>query len=416
MVHETNAEPADLARLLDSIHTSTNLVPDIQTRLTAFRAVGPENSGPGEAAKARYVESFLRSNGVEDMVHVDAPDPRVEGGVRPNIIATIPGRSPRALWLFAHMDVVPEGEASLWQTNPWKVVQKGDLLYGRGVEDNQQALTSMLVLACALHRTGIVPGLTLKLVFLSDEECGNTRGMAYLVKERADLFPREDLYIIPDSGSPEGNLIEIAEKSVFRFKFTVQGRQCHASTPAKGVNSLVAMARIVLALEKLNEIFPQTNALFEPATSTFTPTMHEKNVEATNILPGQDVFWMDCRALPGIDPACVFERVKEIAAKAASSMGASVLVEQGQVIEASETPQDAPVVKALSRALRAEGLEPRVMGIGGSTVACLLRYLGLGACAWSTILNTCHEPNEHSSISATLRDAAVFARILLGEI
>ena len=340
-----------LDEILDTVRKSSDLVCDIQKKLTAFRAVGPENAGPGEAAKARYVEEFLCAQGVGDILHVDAKDTRVAGGLRPNLVATIPGKSKRALWLFAHMDVVPEGEASLWKTNPWDVVQKGDLLYGRGVEDNQQALTSMLVLAHALNKGNVTPNLTLKLVFISDEECGNTMGMAHLLEERPDLFKKDDLYIIPDSGSPDGSLIEIAEKGVFRMKFTVTGSQCHASTPGKGVNSLQAMANVVMAMDKLYGFFPEENPLFEPSTCTFTPTMHEKNVSATNILPGQDIFWMDCRALPGVDPQKVYEQARDLAESAAAFVGATVRVELDSLTEASETPKDAKVVQALSHAL-----------------------------------------------------------------
>lgn len=402
-----------LAAVLASLQNRESLVQDIQSTLTAFRAVGPQNAGPGEARKAAWIEDYLRGCQVSDIVHVDAPDPQAEGGIRPNLVATIPGRSRQALCLFAHMDVVPEGELSLWDTNPWEVVRKGDLLYGRGVEDNQQALTSMLLLARALHEAGVTPALTIRLVFISDEECGNTLGMAWLLDRRADLFAADDLCIVPDSGSPSGSLVEVAEKSVFRFKCTVRGKQCHASTPDKGVNSLTVMARIITALDELHAAFPLENPLFDPPRSTFTPTRHETNVEGTNILPGQDVFWVDCRAIPGVEPEAVFAKAEEIATGVARQYGAVASIERGYVIAASETATDSRVVTALTRALAAEGVTAQNIGIGGSTVACLLRMRGLGACAWSTILNTCHEPNEHSSISATVRDAAVFARIAM---
>ena len=42
-----------LAEILDTVRGSSDLVCDIQKKLTAFRAVGPENAGPCEAAKAR---------------------------------------------------------------------------------------------------------------------------------------------------------------------------------------------------------------------------------------------------------------------------------------------------------------------------------------------------------------------------
>jgi len=45
-------------------------------------------------------------------------------------------------------------------------------------------------------------------------------------------------------------------------------------------------------------------------------------------------------------------------------------------------------------------------------VAALLRARGIPAAVWSTILECCHEPNEHSSISATVRDAQVFGRVV----
>ena len=58
-------------------------------------------------------------------------------------------------------------------------------------------------------------------------------------------------------------------------------------------------------------------------------------------------------------------------------------------------------------------MEARPTGIGGGTVAALLRQAGLPAVVWSCIRNTCHQHNEHSSISATIRDAQVFAHVLM---
>ena len=73
-----------------------------------------------------------------------------------------------------------------------------------------------------------------------------------------------------------------------------------------------------------------------------------------------------------------------------------------------------PGIGSLTQALAEAGITPRPVGIGGATVAALLRHRGLAACVWSTILSCCHEPNEHSSITATMKDAQVFARIVLG--
>ncbi len=406
-------QPSVLPSLLDAVDSMTERVVELQTALTACRAVGPENGGQGEGPKADFIEGVLRAAGVADILRVDAPDERVPGGLRPNIVATLPGRQPRALWLFAHMDVVPAGDPSLWRTDPWQVVRDGDRLTGRGVEDNQQSLVSMLVLAEALHSLQITPELTLKLVFMSDEECGNGKGLNHVLAGRRDLFPDDDLYIVPDGGSPEGEQILVAEKSIYWLKVTVTGAQCHASTPDRGHNSLVGAAAAVLALRRLDEAFPQRDALFAPDRCTFTPTRHESNVDGVNIMPGRDVFWVDCRLLPGVVPDAGRAAAQELASEACEAHGCTAAVEEGMLQSASRTDPESPVVRLLAAALESEGAKPRVVGIGGGTVAAPLRRAGLSACVWSTILGCCHEPNESSSIAATLRDARVFARLLL---
>ncbi len=406
-------ESTTLEKVLSCLDGMDDLVFSLQQTLTAARAVGPENGGHGEAEKARLIEGFLSGLGITDIVHVDAEDRRVPAGIRPNFVASIGGSSPRNLWLFAHMDVVPEGDLSLWTTDPWQVVREGDTLYGRGVEDNQQSLVSMLLLAKALADEDVRPELGLKLVFLSDEECGSALGMNHLLAERLDLFDRDDLYIVPDGGAANGDEIEIAEKHTLRLKIVVTGRQCHASLPHKGINSLAAMGRILVALERLHDEFPQEDALFSPACSTFTPTRHDLNVEGANILPGRDVFYLDCRLHPELSPEAVTARVTGMAREAAAPLGAAVEVSMEMLERASRVSPDAPIVKALSRAVEARGLFPKLIGIGGSTVAAALRHKGLDACVWSTIDCCCHEPNEHGSIRAAIEDAKTFARIVL---
>ena len=38
---------------------------------------------------------------------------------------------------------------------------------------------------------------------------------------------------------------------------------------------------------------------------------------------------------------------------------------------------------------------------------------GLAAAVWSCVENTCHQPNERSSITAAIKDAQVFTHILM---
>ena len=127
------------------IKNSTRDMVALETLLTSIPAIAPESGGNGESEKCAALEAWLLQAGFSksQFVHLDAPDTRVKSGVRPNLLVTIPGKSDDfAIWVMAHMDVVPTGELSLWESDPWTVVEKDGKLFGRGVEDNQQGLVS----------------------------------------------------------------------------------------------------------------------------------------------------------------------------------------------------------------------------------------------------------------------------------
>ena len=104
-----SAQPL-LDALLHHLSAQGDTVETLQRRLTAFRALGPENGGDGEMPKARQIADLLGGPGSPFTLRwCNAPDARVSCGERPNLIAHLPGREARTLWLFAHTDVVPAG-------------------------------------------------------------------------------------------------------------------------------------------------------------------------------------------------------------------------------------------------------------------------------------------------------------------
>lgn len=399
--------------LKEKIFALSEKVAEYQATLSAFKAVGPENGGQGELKKAQFLQTLLEDWDF-NLERFDVPDKRVECGFRPNLLALKPGKNKyKTLWLFAHMDVVPAGDLTSWRTDPWAVKREGDLLYGRGVEDNQQAICSMLLLANALKAAAIESDYSLGLLFMADEENGSEYGLKGILKDLLPRFRRDDLYIVPDSGSHDGKVIEIAEKGQLWLKFTVLGNQCHASIPQRGKNSLYGSSRLVVELNKLYELFPETNPLFKPPCSTFVPTKHEENVAAINILPGKDVFYLDCRILPGTEPERVINACEKLCAGLAAELDLRIELEVVHKQAPTMINEDSPIIGKLERAIQnVYNVKARLMGIGGATVAAMLREKKLPAVVWSCILNTCHQPNEHSSILATCRDAAVFAELL----
>lgn len=394
----------------------------LQSAMTALPALGPENFPegtlcPAERPKANYLLGELRRMGITDIECIDAPDPRTEDGTRPNIAARIAGSSGRTLWFIGHMDVVATGDLEYWNTDPWTVhvdESNDDIIYGRGVEDNQQGIVSGLLAADALLACGQKPEIGLGLLFVSDEETGNLFGIDHVMKVRPDLFAPDDIIVVPDCGNNAGTMLEVAEKGILWLKVQVTGQQCHASTPSKGINSLVAASAMIVRINELYDIFPEQNLIFNPPTSTFSPTKKEANVSSVNIIPGSDIFYIDCRIIPCYTLDAVRDAVRTIADEIEAAYNVTIELTDVQTEAAAPaTPVDSEVVTKLSAAIASVTGETAIpMGIGGGTVAAFLRHRGLHAAVWGKLIPNPHTPNEHSRISATIDEAKVFVSML----
>ncbi|MBO4319212.1 MAG: M20 family metallo-hydrolase [Treponema sp.] len=387
---------------------------ELERLLTSIPALAPENGGDGESKKAEALEKWLLENGIKDIRHYDAPDERVSTGKRPNLVATVPGvNDDYSVWICAHMDVVPVGEKSMWSSDPWTLVEKDGKIIGRGVEDNQQGLVSGVLAAMSFVKQHIIPEHTIKLLFMADEEVGSTYGMNYLLKTHPDLFNKDDRILIPDGGDAKGETIEIAEKNIAWFRFHTIGKQSHGSRPDLGRNAKLAAAHLALEVNDMENFFNRKNELFDPPYSTFQPTMQMQNVEGVNIIPGDDVFCADCRINPDYSLDEVRAELNRRIKKIEEKFGVTIEVSELQAEQSLPTQADAPVVLELKDALeKVHGIKAKIVGIGGGTVAAGLRNKGFNAVVWSTMDETCHQPNEYAIVKNIATDAMTMAYML----
>jgi succinyl-diaminopimelate desuccinylase len=388
----------------------------MQIELTAIPALSPDSGGQGEYDKARYLLEKLRALGFEHIQEIDAPDGRVSSGVRPNILVTQPGKRPdKTTWILTHLDIVPPGEKALWSENPYKGYQKGERIYGRGTEDNQQDLVASIFAAKALMDEGVVPENMLGLAFVADEETASQYGLAYLLQHKDNPFRKSDLLVAPDSGNEDGSLIEIAEKSIYWLRFKTTGKQCHASRPELGRNAFLAASHLVVRLHDLHRIFAVVDPLYHPPASTFQPTKKEMNVPNVNTIPGEDVFYLDSRILPQYPLSDVFNQIRRMADDIEKQFGVTIEIQTVQAVQApSPTPGDAPVVLALQEAIRdVYKVEAQPQGIGAGTVAAYFRREGYPVAVWCRIGSTAHQPDEHCLIDNMIGNAKVYAHLFL---
>ncbi len=406
---------SDKSKVFAHIDASVDGIVELEALLTAVPAMAPESGGTGEMKKAEVLLAWLEKKGIKNIERFDAPDDRVPGGLRPNIVATIPGRDDTGrLWIMSHLDVVPEGDRSMWKTDPFTVVRKDGRIYGRGVEDNQQGLASSVFAALALLENGIVPTHTVKLLFVADEEYGSKFGIQHLLAEH-DLFRKDDLIIIPDGGCKDGSEIEIAEKNIAWLKMITKGKQCHGSTPDEGANAFLAACDLALRVHELETtVFTARDSLFHPDRTTLSPTLKEANVPNVNTIPGDDVFCFDMRILPQYPVAKVLEEVEKVMRRVEAAHGVKMSYEILNRNESVATRADAPVVKALSAAVEeVYGVKAKAIGIGGGTVGAYLRNAGFDCVVWARLEETAHQPNENALLSNIVGDAKIFASLML---
>lgn len=390
---------------------------NLQIELTSIPAIAPDNGGEGEMGKAVFLTGRLHEFGFKDITRIDAPDPRVPSGVRPNIFLKIPGKQERTTWIMTHLDIVPPGELNLWDGNPYQAYEKDGMIFGRGVVDNQQDMVASIFAARAVAEEGALTEGSIGLAFVSDEETSSEHGLVHVLKSGQNPFMKEDLIVVPDSGNEEGTLIEVSEKSLLWLRIRTRGRQCHASRPQEGINAFKAASHMVVKLDGLDRVFDAVDKFFDPPVSTFQPTRKDANVPNVNTIPGDDLFFVDCRILPQYQLPDVISTVRGYADEIEKLFSVTVEITPVQYVQSPRpTSPDAPVVAALQKAVKSVyDVDAYPKGIGAGTVAAVFRKAGYPAAVWSKLLQTAHQPNEHCMVDDLIGNAKVYAHLFLQE-
>ncbi len=378
-------------------------------RLIPIRSISPESGGSGESERAEEICRILDGIGIKDYSRYDVEDEN--GCKRPNIVVKS-GYQDKTFWLIAHIDTVPEGDLTLWSKPPFKATLEKDRIYGRGISDNGQAVLLSLLLLKNLKKDKLK--YNLGIAFVSDEETGSKYGIQHLLEK--DIFKHDDLILVPDAGNESGDEIEVAEKSILWLKFTITGKQYHASMPLNAINASREGMKFIMELDKLlHDKFKDVVDIYLPPYSTFEPTKHEKNVDNINTIPGLDIQYMDCRILPRYDLDVVIDQVRMKIRDFEKGSKAKITFEATQKEQApAPTSQNAEVVRKLRESLKNKrGSETSVIGIGGGTCAAYFRKKGFDAAVWSTTVAECaHKPDEYMIIDHVLKDRDVIEDIL----
>ena len=383
----------------------------IYRRLIPIKSISPTSGGEGESKKADEICKILEEMGFSNYNRYNFNDD--SGLSRPNIALKV-GNKERTLWFISHIDTVPEGSLDLWTRPPFTASIEDNKIYGRGSADNGEGIVSSLLMLKNLQTEKMK--YNLGLAFVADEETGSKYGIAQLLD--TGIFNEDDLIVVPDSGTEEGNIIEVAEKSILWLKVVVNGKQGHASRPDLAVNASKLGMIFMLSIEKsLHEKFNASDKTFEYPLSTFSITKHEKNVDNINTIPGKDTFYLDCRILPVYDLDSVLDYIREEALKFAHSNEVKIEIIPFQKEQAPpDTKTTSEVFTELSRAVKKVlDKDAKAIGIGGGTCAAFFRRRGINAVVWGiSVEEKYHQPDEFVVVDNVIKAAEVQEAMLYG--
>lgn len=140
-------------------------------------------------ASAEATAELLTDAGMPDVRIVSVP------GGAPAVIARYPAHdgAPTVL-LYAHHDVQPTGDETLWDSPPFVPTEREGRLYGRGAADDKAGIAAHLA---ALRAFNGSPPVGVTLFIEGEEEIGSPTLGAFLAEYRDDL--EADVIVLADS-------------------------------------------------------------------------------------------------------------------------------------------------------------------------------------------------------------------------
>ena len=261
---------------------------EILEKLVAFPTVSCDTNLP----LVDWVEDYLNSHDIDCHRYYH------ESGEKAAIMAQVGPEIEGGIVLSGHTDVVPT-EGQSWITDPYTLVERDGLLYGRGSCD-MKGFDALSIWAMVEGKTRpLTRPLQLALSF--DEEIGCT-GAPPMIARMQDILPKAELAII---GEPSMMKVVTSHKGSQVHRTHITGYEVHSSNPTLGVSAILEAGRLISWANQVNEENAKktptaTASLFEPPwTTAHIGTIHGGT--AQNITAKDCVFGIDFRVVPGED-------------------------------------------------------------------------------------------------------------------
>lgn len=416
------------AALFQRIEDRGDDVADLTASLIRIPTVNP----PGDAYKpcARFLGERLAARGFAvEYLRAEGAAGDSERYPRLNVVARFEGAGPGPCVHFnSHIDVVEPGAG--WTVDPFAGEVRDGRVYGRGACDMKGGLAASIVAVESILDHGIkFPG-AIEISGTVDEETGGYAGVAWLAERGYFSPPRVDHVIIPEPLYKDA--VCLGHRGVWWSEVEVRGRIAHGSMPFLGVSAIRGMGAFLAKVE--DELYPRL-----AQRRTRMPVIPDQARQSTlnfnslhGGLPEQD-------DTDGFPSALVADRCRLVLDRRYLLEESEVDVKQEVVdlldtlkaeqpdfdytlrdlwsVPPTLTEPDAPVVKALDRAIEAVlGAPARHVASPGTYDQKHVARIGhLHDCVayGPGILELAHQPDEYIDIGDMVASAKIMAAAAL---
>lgn len=269
-----------------------NEITTLLQQLVAINSINPDlvAGGAGEREIATFVANWLEQASVEVMLDESVPG-------RPNVVGIVRGTGGgRSLLLNAHMDTV--GVAGMQR--PHEPVMEGNRLYGRGAYDMKGGLAAIMMAAAQAKKLSLRGDVILTAV--ADEEFASL-GTQSIVKQW-----HADAAIVTE---PTELCLCVAHKGFQWLEITAQGKAAHGSRPDLGIDAIVKMGHVLIALERLDRSLRAAPSHRLLKSGSLHASLIEGGQELSSY-PERCTLQVERRTIPGETPERVETEIREL--------------------------------------------------------------------------------------------------------
>ncbi|AFG38101.1 acetylornithine deacetylase [Spirochaeta africana] len=251
-----------------------DLLLTVLSRLIAFPTVSDQSN----LDLVSYVRELCEPHAA--LIHqVDDPDEP-----KASLLVRFGPDAPGGILLSGHTDVVP-ADPEGWQSDPFRLEQRGDRLYGRGTADMKGFIAAVLA-AILESPSSAAPGAQLQrpvyLALTYDEEVGCLAAPPLIESFRDRIAPLSAVLV----GEPSGMQPVVANKGISEYITEFHGRSAHSSKPQLGINAIELAHHYAARILQLAADFRTTgqqNSCDPPYTTIQLGTI--AGGSATNVVP-----------------------------------------------------------------------------------------------------------------------------------